>query len=214
MRRIKKPLLMGSILGVAAAIFTPLVQAQTYNGNQIYKITRSNGTPAVIVANQTAGNRITVAFPNATSTRRVTANECGLITLRNTSSRPIANLVSVDGEAINQATLPQQLLPRCVNGNLEESRTAHFKTGAGEVVLVKTPNTVYQAVYSGGRNRNVTVNACGYGQITTTSTYDLTATEFQAFEIGGTAYDLNTLPEASPAPLCRSGNLYTPDDWQ
>lgn len=72
-------------------------------------------------------------------------------------------------ETINQGSLPTQLLPRCVDGNLEEARMDHFKTGAGEVVLVKTPNTVYEATYTGGRTASVTVNACGFAQINSTS---------------------------------------------
>lgn len=187
--------------------------AQTYNGSDIYKITRSNGSPAVIVANKNPGDRVDVIYPNATQSRRVTADACGLVVLRDTSTRPLTNLQSVDGTAIDQTTLPTQLLPRCVDGNLEEARAANFKTGAGEVVLVKTPNTVYDAVYTGGRTRRVTVNACGYAQVTSTNTYDMTTGEYDNFEIDGTAYDLATLPEANPAPLCRTGTLYTPEEW-
>lgn len=206
--------LAGAVGLLGTAIPTPAqLIAQTYNGNDIYKITRSNGSPAVIVANQTPGDRISVTYPNATQSRRVTANGCGLLVLRSTSTRSLDNLVSVDGSQIDQATLPQQLLPRCVDGNLEEARTSDFRTGAGEVVLVKTPNTVYQAVYAGGRTRRVTVNACGFAQVTSTSTYDMTTTEYSDFEISSTDYSLGTLPEAAPAPLCRSGNLYTPAGW-
>jgi hypothetical protein len=187
--------------------------AQIYNGNSIYKITRSNGTTSIVVAGQTAGQRIAINYANATRTRRVTANACGLITLRDTSSNPLSSLVSVDGETIDQGALPQQLLPRCVNGTLEEARTAHFRTGAGEVVLVKTPNTVYQAVYSGGRTRNTTVNACGFAQANSTSTYQHDQPEYASFEINGTTYDFASIPEATPAPLCRTGTLYIPADW-
>lgn len=134
-------------LGLLSLLVSTLpAMAQTYNGNTIYKITRTNGSPAVVVANKTPGDRVEVTYPNATQSRRVTANSCGLIVLRNTSTRPLTNLVSVYGAAVDQAALPQQLLPRCVDGSLEEARTQDFKTGAGEVVLVKTPNTVYQAV--------------------------------------------------------------------
>jgi hypothetical protein len=197
----------------ASAALAPIALAQTYNSNNVYKVTRSNGSPQVIVANRTAGERIVVTYPNATASRRVTANACGLVVLRDSASNSLSNLVSVDGENIDQSSLPTQLLPRCVDGNLEEARATHFKTGAGEVILVKTPNTVYPAVYSGGRNRNVTVNACGFAAINGTSSIPWEDTANQDFEIGGTAYNINTLPEASPEPLCRSGNLYTPATW-
>jgi hypothetical protein len=205
-----KLLALACLLAGAAAV--PAV-AQTFNGNAIYKVTRSNGTPSIIVANRSPGERVTVTFPNALKSRRVTANACGLITLRDTSSNPLANLQSVDGETIDQSALPTQLLPRCVDGTLEEARAAHFKTGAGEVVLVKTPNTVYPAVYSGGKTANATVNACGFAQMNTTSSRDLTTAEYSDFEVDGTAYSISTLPEASPEPLCRSGNLYLPNAW-
>lgn len=200
------------LLGLTCEIAVPAV-AQTFSGNTVYKITRSNGTPSVVVANKSPGTRVTFTFPNALRTRRVTANACGLITLRDSSTNALADLQSVDGETIDQAALPTQLLPRCVDGTLEEARAAHFKTGAGEVVLVKTPNTVYPAVYSGGRTANATVNACGFAQMNTTTSRDLASAEYSAFEVDGTAYDVGTLPEATPEPLCRSGNLYMPDAW-
>jgi hypothetical protein len=81
------------------------------------------------------------------------------------------------------------------------------------VVLVKTPNTVYEAVYSGGRSRNATVNACGFAQANSTSTYQHDQPEFATFEINGTTYDFASIPEATPAPLCRTGTLYIPADW-
>ncbi len=201
-------------IGLAAAVaVSPFASAQTYNGNTVYKFTRSNGSPQVIVANRSPGERLTMTYPNATSTRRVTSNECGMLVLRDSSANLLANLISVDGAAIDQAALPTQLLPRCVNGNLEEARAANFKTGAGEVVIVKTPNTVYQAVYAGGRSRNVTANACGFVAINGTSTIPWEDAANQTFEIDGMTYDISTLPEASPEPLCRSGQLYTPAAW-
>lgn len=212
MRRRKFVGLAGAALVLSVAM-APLAMAQTYSGAAVYKITRSNGTPAVIIANRSAGEKVSVTFPNATATRRVTANACGLVVLRDSSTAPIANLVSVDGAAITQASLPTQLLPRCVNGNLEEARTANFKTGAGEVVIVETPNTVYEAVYSGGRSRDVTANACGFAQINSSDSLDLTSTQYGTFSIGGTSYSLASLPQANPEPLCRSGQLYVPSSW-
>ncbi|MBD1877013.1 hypothetical protein H6F75_26360 [Nodosilinea sp. FACHB-131] len=172
---------------------------------------RSNGSAQVIVANRTPGERLTISYPGATSTRRVTANACGLVVLRDGASSSLADLVSVDGAPINQAALPTQLLPRCVNGNLEEPRAANFKTGAGEVVIVKTPNTVYEAAYGGGRDRNVTANACGFAAISESSAYPWASNP--TIVIGGTTYTVATLPTANPEPLCRSGQLYTPASW-
>jgi len=87
----KQGLALGLGFGVCLSTLGLPALAQTFNGNNIYKITRTNGTPAVIVANRTAGQRLAILFPNALSTRRVTANACGLITLRDTSSKGLPN---------------------------------------------------------------------------------------------------------------------------
>jgi len=207
---IKKYAVQLGLLGLASAIAFPAM-AQTYNGNTVYKVMRSNGTPQVIVANRTPGERLSISYPGATITRRVTANACGLVVLRDGASSSLADLVSVDGAMINQAALPTQLLPRCVNGNLEEPRTSNFKTGAGEVVIVKTPNTVYEAAYGGGRERSVTANACGFAAINESSTYPWASNP--TIMVGGTTYNVATLPTANPEPLCRSGQLYMPAGW-
>lgn len=207
----RKFLTIGGIGLVATSLLAPLALAQTYSGSAVYKVTRTNGTTQVIVANRTPGERITVTYPGATTTRRVTANECGLVVLRDSATNALANLQTVDGVAINQATLPTQLLPRCVNGVLEEARTANFKTGAGEVVIVKTPNTVYEAVYAGGRDRNVTANACGYAAINESDSYPWASNP--TIVIGSTTHTIATLPQATLEPLCRSGQLYTPAAW-
>ncbi|WOD37110.1 hypothetical protein RRF56_01220 (plasmid) [Nodosilinea sp. E11] len=198
---------------VTAAVISPLASAQMYNGNAVYKVMRSNGSPQLIVANRAPGENLTITYPGATSSRRVTANACGLIVLRDGASSSLADLVSVDSSPINQASLPTQLLPRCVDGNLEEARPANFKTGAGEVVVVKTPNTVYEAVYAGGRERRVTANACGFAAVNSTSALDWADAANQSFSIGGISYNMNTLPIANPEPLCRSGQLYNPAGW-
>jgi hypothetical protein len=208
-----KFLVMAGIGLVAAAAMAPLASAQMYNSNTVYKVMRSNGTPQVIVANRAPGENLTVLYPGATTSRRVTANACGLVVLRDSTSNSLSDLVSVDGGTINQATLPTQLLPRCVDGNLEEARSANFKTGAGEVVVVKTPNTVYEAIYSGGRERRVTANACGFAAISSNSTFDWGNATNQTFSVGGTNYNVNTLPSSSLEPLCRSGQLYVPASW-
>lgn len=209
---VKKNAVRLGLLGLASAIAFPAM-AQTYNGSDVYKVMRSNGSPQVIVANRNPGERLTVTYPGATTSRRVTANGCGLVVLRDSTTNPVANLVSVDGMVIDQAALPTQLIPRCVNGSLEEARTANFKTGAGEVVIVKTPNTVYETVFTGGRTRNVTANACGFAAISGTSSIPWEDTANQTFSIGGTTYNLGSLPLANPEPLCRTGQLYNPAGW-
>lgn len=212
MKRRKLIGLAGVALGMVAAL-APAVLAQTYNGNSVYRVTRATGEPQLVVANRTPGARLEIIFPNARSTARVTANACGLVVLRDSATRPIGTLVSVDGAAINQSTLPTQLLPRCVNGALEEARNTNFVTGAGEVVIVKSPNTVYEAVFAGGRNRSVTVNACGFAVINSSSAMQWNDMANRAFSISGTSYNFDALPSTLYEPLCRSGQLYIPNVW-
>lgn len=100
MKKRKLAVWAGIGLALTTALSPLAVQAQSYNGSSIYKVTRSNGSPQVIVANRTPGERISITYPDATSTRKVTANACGLITLRDSSSNALADLVSVDGEAV------------------------------------------------------------------------------------------------------------------
>ena len=206
----KFPVRLG-VLGLTTAIAFPAV-AQTFNGNDVYKVMR-NGTPQVIVGNLTPGSRLTMTYPGATTIRRVTTNSCGLAVLRDSNANSLSNLVSINSNTINQTALPTQLLPRCVNGVLEEARTETFKTGTGEVVFVGTPNTVFEAIYAGGRDRNVAVNACGFAAINSTSALDWSETSNQTFTFNGNTYDINTLPTADPEPICRSGNLYEPASW-
>lgn len=204
-------LTIGGIGLIVTGLLAPLALAQTYNGSAVYKVTRSTGTTQVIVANRTPGERLTITYPAATTTRRVTANACGLVVIRDSSTNPLTNLQTVDGTAINQAALPTQLLPRCVDGVLEEARTANFKTGTGDVVIVKTPNTVYEAVYRGGRIRNVTANACGFAAINESDSYSWASNP--TIVIGGTTHTIATMAQANPEPICRTGQLYVPAAW-
>jgi hypothetical protein len=207
--KFKKPLISLALVGLVSTISFPAL-GQMFDGSSVYKVMRPDGTPQVIVGNLTPGGRFTLTYPGATSTRRVTTNPCGLAVLRDSSASSLSDLVSVNGANIDQAALPTQLMPRCVNGVLEEARPTTFKTGTGEVVFVATPNTVYEALYAGGRDRNVTANACGYAAINSTAALSWGDSNNQAFQIGGTAYNINTLPTASLEPLCRSGHLYMP----
>ncbi len=132
--------------------------------------------------------------------------------LRDSASNSLTSLVSVDGATIDQTALPTQLLPRCVNSNLEEARAGNFKTGAGEVVVVKTPNTVYEAVYAGGRERRVTANTCGFAAINSTSTISWEDSANQAFSIGGTSYNVTNSANYPMATVQVDGEVINPND--
>jgi hypothetical protein len=185
--------------------------AQMYSGSNTFKtINPTTSQPVVFVGEQSPGGEVSVTFVGADRTRRVAANACGLITLKDTTSAPLAGLKSVDGMTVNQATLPVRLAPRCVNGVLEEARTADFKTGLGDVVLVKTPNTSYEAVYMADVVRKVRANACGFASVRGSTASPLVGTT--SIKIGAAfPATISEIVTAPSEPVCRNGVLYTPE---
>jgi hypothetical protein len=230
-----------SLLAMSSLSALP-ASAQMYSGSNTFKtINPTTNQPIVFVGEQSPGGEVSVTFVGADRTRRVSANACGLITLKDTTSAPLAGLKTVDGAVVNQATLPVRLIPRCVNGVLEEPRTADFKTGLGDVVLVKTPNTSYEAVleeprtadfktglgdvvlvktpntsyeavYTADVVRKVRANACGFASVRGSAASPLLETT--SIKIGnGTTTTINAIATAPSEPVCRNGVLYTPTSW-
>lgn len=200
--------LTGLVLSTLPA-FVSAASAQTYNGNSTFKVER-NGQTTVYIGEQAPNADVPVTLIGADRTRRVSANACGLITLRDSSTAPLSGLKSVDGSTINIATLPTRLIPRCVNGVLEEARTADFKTGAGDVVIVKTPNTSYEAIFTADATRNVRANACGFATFRGSTTAPLLNTT--QVRIGaGADTTIGAITSAMNEPLCRTGVLFVPE---
>ena len=198
-----------AILAVSSLSALP-ASAQTFSGSPVFKsINPTTSQPTVFVGGQLPNAEISVTFLGADRTRRVTANGCGLITLKDSTSSPIAGLKSVDGMTINQATLPVRLIPKCVNGVLEEPRTADFKTGTGDVVIVKTPNTSYSTIYMADTIKKVRANACGFAYLRGTTASPLM--DSTSIQIGASApTTISAIMTAPSEPLCRNGILYTP----
>lgn len=182
--------------------------AQMVSGNSTFKVER-NGQPTVYIGEKAPNSDVPVTFVGADRTRRVAANGCGLITLRDSDTAPLSGLKSVDGDTINIATLPIRLIPRCVDGVLEEARTANFKTGTGDVVIVKTPNTSYEAIFTADTVRSVRVNACGFASLRGSSTAPFLGTTQVKIGTGATT-TIGAIPVTDNEPLCRSGVLFTP----
>ncbi|KAM3106819.1 hypothetical protein [Phormidesmis sp. 146-33] len=205
-----KKLSAAALLAMSTLSALP-ASAQSYSGSNVFKtINPTTNQPVVFIGEQSPNAEIDVTFTGADRSRRVSANGCGLVTLKDTDSAPLSGLKSVDGMTINQATLPVRLAPRCVNGVLEEARNSDFKTGLGDVILVKTPNTSYEAIYTADVVRKVRANACGYGALRGTTAAPLLGTT--SIKIGaGTATTINAISTAPSEPLCRNGVLYTPE---
>lgn len=189
--------------------FVSGASAQMYNGNDVFKVER-NGQAIVYIGEQTPGADVPVTFIGADRTRRVSANACGLIILRSSPTAPLSGLKSVDGMTINQATLPTRLIPRCLNGTLEEPRTADFKTATGDVVIVKTPNTSYNAIYTADVTRTLRANVCGFATLRGSATAPLMGTT--QIRVGmDTPTTIGAIPTAMNEPICRNGTLFTPE---
>jgi hypothetical protein len=206
---------IAALTGLALSILPAFVSgasAQTYNGNSIFKVER-NGQFTVYIGEQTPNADVPVTLIGADRTRRVAANGCGLITLRDSDTAPLSGLKSVDGSTINIATLPTRLIPRCVDGVLEEPRTADFKTGAGDVVIVKTPNTSYEAIFTADATRNVRANACGFATFRGSTTAPLLNTTLVKIGTGANT-TIGAITTTMNEPLCRSGVLFTPEGME
>ncbi|MBD2078459.1 hypothetical protein [Leptolyngbya sp. FACHB-17] len=202
---------IAALTGLALSTLPALASgasAQMYNGNDVFKVER-NGQAIVYIGEQTPGADVPVTFIGADRTRRVSANACGLIILRSSPTAPLSGLKSVDGVTINQATLPTRLIPRCLDGTLEEPRTADFKTATGDVVIVKTPNTSYNATYTADVIRNIRANACGFATLRGSTSAPLMGTT--QVKIGNdTPTTISAIPITMNEPICRNGTLFTP----
>lgn len=200
-------------LGIVSTIASSLAPAAAipYQGDTVYKST-DRGIP-VVVFSASPGSRIRVNLGNSASTTARVAGACGELRISVPASGSFAGL-KVDGTAVDASTLPTQTLPSCVNGAFAESRTANFKTPAGQVVIVgKTANTAVSIELPQPTVANVSVNACGFGVLRQRTGQTLPAT----FSTDSTSYTMTALKNASAPPLCRTAGgqaaAYIPSSW-
>jgi hypothetical protein len=168
----------------------------------------------IYLMNQTVGASIELTYEGLTASRDIKANACGLGSLRGTAANPLPTTFTVNGVSVNVASLPTQLKPSCVTatGQLEEARTANFKTAAGEVVIVASPNAIVPITYDATKVRKATVNACGVAKWSTTQTYTNLGTQMVSGS-GVTSTQISAIPAPGGAPVCRTGNLFVPIAW-
>ena len=127
---------------------------------------------------------LSVAVGGLEATRNLTASACGVATIRPSLSRPIPATFKIGAKTINTANLPTQLLPKCLpSGQLEEARTADFKTAEGAVVIVgQAPSAAIVMSFADTKERKVKMNACGWGKISNPTANPFTgATSFRPF---------------------------------
>jgi hypothetical protein len=155
-------------------------------------------------------SELTVTMGGLNQTRNISANACGVATIKPSATRPIPAQFMIGTNTVAVASLPTQLLPKCLaSGQLEEARTSNFKTADGTVVVVgQTPSASVQMSFLGGRERKVKMNACGFGKINNSSTNPFTA-DASFTPTGGSAITYGSLAEKAPY-LCRDNITYMP----
>lgn len=204
----KKFARVGAVLGVLAtgmSLLAPVAQAYP----AIFRDSQNN----VYVMNQTPQSRVQLTYNGMMRGRDYQANTCGWITLRNSSTNPIAGTISVGGTEVDTTTLPTQLLPSCSDGTPAETRAANFKTNTGDVVIVgRAPGSYVTIQIPQDRDRSGTANACGFVKFSNSTTYQHAADTQVTFGTTVSDQAISTL-DSMDAPLCSRGSLYVPASW-
>ena len=197
MRTVRRTLALLGLSAIAATAFAPAAMAEVFKDSQ----------GAVYITGQSPTSKLTITYNDVPRTRSVSANGCGLVVVRPSTTLPIPATIRVGSTDITVASLTTETIPKCNGSTLEVPRTQNFKTADGSVVVVGvTPNTAYTVAYNGvGSTRNATANACGFSRLSASTKYPATGN----VGISGTNYNLASVPVKAP-PLCRSGILYNP----
>lgn len=182
-----------------------------YQSATVYRA--MDGVNQVVVFSGTAGSRVQVDLGSTPRPVARLAGSCGEVRISPPSTGSFTGL-EVDGTAIDASALPTQTLPSCVNGSFSEPRSANFKTPNNQVVVVgKSPGAAVSVSLPSSVSRAVTINACGFGTLRSSSTFSIPST----FTVGTTSYILASLPNATTAPYARTVNgtpyCYVPASW-
>jgi hypothetical protein len=167
----------------------------------------------VYLMGQSPAAAVELQYEGLTASRDLKANACGLASLRGTLTTPLPTSFTVSGVVVNVASLPTQLKPGCLTtGQLEEARTANFKTAAGEVVIVASSNAIVSISYDANKIRKAKANTCGFARWSTSQTYPNTGSQLVSFS-GGSSTQISDLPMPGGLPVCRLDTLYVPAAW-
>jgi hypothetical protein len=199
----------GAIAATAAIALTSALPATAGIPTGLFRDSTNN----IYLMGQTVGASIELTYEGLTASRDLKANACGLASLRGTLANPLPTEFTANGVTVNVASLPTQLKPGCITatGQLEEARTANFKTAAGEVVIVASPNGTVPITYAATKVRKATVNACGVARWSVTQSY--TNLGSQVVSNGGSSTQISALSAPGGSPVCRTGTLYVPAAW-
>lgn len=157
-------------------------------------------------AGQTPG--LSLSISTGELSRKLTANFCGLLVINKpNATTPIPATINLNLVATDTSAFPTLSLPTCLNNALSEPRPTNFKTADGRIVLAaKTPGIQYTVGYPGVPTpKSVSVNGCGYGKITNSTTNPIPAT----FAFKGTTYTVASLPTQVPNLCLTAGGIST-----
>lgn len=145
---------------VFAFLITTTSPAQASQQGRIYK----DQSGAIFIYGLQPGETIEAGKDFAPA-RFITSNACGLLIIKPSKTQAVGR-IRVEGQTIDTATLPTQLLPTCKDGELTEARSQPFKTAAGDAIVPLAPNRRYQISMLDRRQlRAIKANPCGFVRI-------------------------------------------------
>jgi hypothetical protein len=172
----------------------------------------------IYVGATTPNGEIQIEMGNTSIKKSVKANQCGLAKIANSATSPIPSTVVVGGTSITVASLTQRILAKCllVNGSyqLEEARTANFKTIEGSLILAgQTPNSTVEYTATGTVAKRLRANACGWAKISNSTTSPIPGTATIKATTGAVGFASPTAFSsiASGTPWkCTNGTAFKP----
>jgi hypothetical protein len=186
-----------SLLTALALIGTTTAPALAipFGTNSIYRV--GSGT---VYFSAPAGSTITLKVPGTATTKLLTPNAQGYAILKPPTGKlfsPLAPIIKVNGADVNFTSLPVGTIPATTG----PSPTENFQTAAGEVVLANLtgPTTV---VYSIPKDKTLTVNACGFTKLGSTTSPAPSNFSYQSVDNVTSA-----LPDAQNPPICKKDSL-------
>jgi hypothetical protein len=189
-------------VGLSAIATLPATAAPFGMKGNAVKVASDTPGEFIVYVGGLSGAEATISIANVTKTRKATANGCGMAKFSASDSWPTVKITSV-----NFATLPQRIFPKCSSAGVpEEPRTENFKTMAGEVILVGTPNADLTLTYAGSAEKKASVKG-GVARFTKV---------VGNFAIGATQYVLSDIPTvpALESPIIKETTLFIPTSWQ
>lgn len=159
---------------------------------------------------KTAANQeVNIGIAGIETTRSVTSDRCGGITLGSTSN-PQTTAFTLDSESFDPSTMPTALKPSCKKNATglyayDVEPTGNFKTAGGQVFIKSTTASpsgfgdrrILTATVAASSTKKVIADKCGIAKLTSSASNPYTDTT--SFTYGGNPYTVGSLPVNSTA---------------